>query len=207
MMALYMPMQPSSKTPRMALRSSSFAASSSPVLAGRGRQRMWIEIAHVREIMRDSSLPDPFAQTGEEIVVLEVFAPQGVERNSRLDERAIEIEQAHQAGPLAGPIRDGEDGSAMAAHAGEYVMRVLPCGGGEDETGFGIDAGEDIHAHALAGDEAVALRGINRKGALDSNTLIVEGPSEPALQILLRRPADLIRGLAQISAGDENNLL
>ena len=95
----------------------------------------------------------------------------------------------------------------MAAHAGEDVMRVLPRGGGEDETGFGVDAGEDIHAHALAGDEAMALRGIDGKSALDSHTLIAKGRGEPALQILLRRPADLIRGLPQISAGDENNLL
>jgi hypothetical protein len=35
-----------------------------------------------------------------------------------------------------------------------------------------IDAGVDIHAHALAGDNATALRGIDREGALDGNTLI-----------------------------------
>ncbi len=86
-------------------------------------------------------------------------------------------------------------------------MAVLPRRGGKDEPGFGVDAGEDIHAHALGGDEAVALRGIDRKGALDGNTLIAKGRGEPALQILLRGPADLIRGLPQISAGDENNLL
>jgi hypothetical protein len=53
----------------------------------------------------------------------------------------------------------------------------------------------------------MALRGIDRKGTLNGNTLIAKGGSEPALQILLRGPADLIRGLPQISAGDEDNLL
>ncbi len=85
-------------------------------------------------------------------------------------------------------------------------MRVLPRGGGEDEARVGIDAREDIHAHALAGDEAVAFGGIDRKGALDLHALIAECLGEAALQIFLGGPADLVRGLAQISAGDEDNL-
>jgi hypothetical protein len=94
----------------------------------------------------------------------------------------------------------------MRAHAGQDVMRVLPCGGGEDEAGVGVDGGEDIHAHALAGDKAVALGGVDWKGAADGNALVAKRLCEPALQVLLCRPADLIGGLPQVTAGDEDNL-
>ncbi len=85
-------------------------------------------------------------------------------------------------------------------------MRVLPRRSSEDETGMGIDAGEDVHAHALIGDESVALGGIDRKCALYRDLLLLECFSELALQFFLSRPTDLIRGLPQVSAGDKNNL-
>ena len=101
MMALYMPMQPSSKTPRIALRSRSFAASSSPVLFADRRERVGIEIAHMGHVMGHTSLPDPFLEPSEEIRILEILAPQSAEGNTRLDQRTVEIEKADEARPLA----------------------------------------------------------------------------------------------------------
>jgi hypothetical protein len=71
---------------------------------------------------------------------------------------------------------------------------------------MGIDAGEDVHAHALIGDESVALRRIDWKSALYRDALLLKGFGELALQFFLSRPTDLICGWPQVSAGDKNNL-
>jgi hypothetical protein len=94
----------------------------------------------------------------------------------------------------------------MVAHAGKHVMGVLPCCRREHKTGCAINAREDIHAHALVRDESMTHGGIDRKGALDCNAFIPKRLGQPALQLLLGRPADLICGLPQVTAGDENNL-
>jgi len=160
-------------------------------LRGCGK-RARVKVAHVREIVGDASLPDPFLQARSEIFVSEVFAPQSVERDARLDQRAIQIEQPDQARPLAGPVGNGENGPAMAAHAGQHVMRVLPRGGGEDKAGVWIDASEDVHTHALIGDEPVALRRVYGKCTLYRDALFLKSFGELALQFFLSRPTDLI---------------
>jgi hypothetical protein len=71
---------------------------------------------------------------------------------------------------------------------------------------MGIDAGEDVHAHALIGNEAVALRRIDGKCALYRYAFMLKNLGELALQIFLSRPADLICGWPQVAAGDKNNL-
>ncbi len=117
----------------------------------------------MREVMGDTSLVDPFSKARNEIFVIEVFAPESAEFNPGLDEGAIEIEKTDQAGPLAAPVRDGQDGASMAAHAWQHVMAVLPGGRSEDKIRFRIDTGENIHSHPLAGDEAVPDGGIGGK--------------------------------------------
>jgi hypothetical protein len=86
------------------------------------------------------------------------------------------------------------------------MVRVLPCCGGEDKTRLGIDAGEDIHAHALIGDKSVALRRVDRKCALYRDALLLKRRGKLSLQFFLSRPTDLICGWPQVSAGDKNNL-
>lgn len=95
----------------------------------------------------------------------------------------------------------------MRAHPGQHMMRVLPRGGSEDEACVRINAGKYIHAHALAGDKAVTHCTVDWKGTLHFDAVIPERLRQAPLQILLRRPADLVRGLTQVSAGDKNNLL
>jgi hypothetical protein len=52
----------------------------------------------------------------------------------------------------------------------------------------------------------MTLCGIDGKGTFDFDALIAECLCEAALQVFLRGPADLVRRLAKVSAGDENNL-
>ena len=53
----------------------------------------------------------------------------------------------------------------MRLQAGQDVMGVLPDGLGDDDGRVRIDAREDVHAHALVGDEAMADRGVVVVGA------------------------------------------
>ena len=56
----------------------------------------------------------------------------------------------------------------MAAQPGQDVVAVLPDRLGDDERGVAVDAGEHVHAHALAGDEAVATRRVDGMAAPDA---------------------------------------
>lgn len=94
----------------------------------------------------------------------------------------------------------------MAAHSRQNVMAILPGGGGEHQVGFGVDISEDIHAHPLAGNEAVPAAGIDGKGASHGNACVLETLGQLALQILLGSPADLIGRKSQVTAGDQNDV-
>ena len=79
----------------------------------------------------------------------------------------------------------------MAAHSRQHVMAVLPCGGGEHQVGFGVDTGEDIHAHALAGNEAMPAAGIDGKGASHGNACVLETLGQPCAPNPPGRPSRL----------------
>ena len=84
-------------------------------------------------------------------------------------------------------------------------MAVLPRGGSEDKIRCWINARENIHAHPLTGDEPVPSGGINWERAPYCNALIEKAVRQPGLEFLLRRPANLIRGVPQITASDEDD--
>ena len=86
---------------------------------------------------------DPFPQAALEKRVFEVLAPEGGEGHPGLAEAAIEIQHAHQAGPLAGPVGDGKDGAAVRLQAGKQVRAVLPDGLGDDNRRIGMNVLED----------------------------------------------------------------
>jgi hypothetical protein len=88
---------------------------------------------------------EPLGEIAFEEVVLEIFGPDGGVLDAGLGERAVEVEHADEAGPLAGPVGDGEDGGAVGGEAVEDVVGVLPDGFGDDEGNLGIDFSEDFH--------------------------------------------------------------
>ncbi len=89
MMALYMPMQPSSKMPRMILRARSSCASFWPSSVGRQRKRLQAKCADVRKIVRDLTIAEPFSKLAGEVIVLARLAPQRVEGHARLYQRSV----------------------------------------------------------------------------------------------------------------------
>ena len=118
MMALNMPMQPSSKTPMMSFSRLSFCAKSRPIFAARGGHLDLLERLHVRGVVLHLARLEPRAQALEEKRVGEILAPERAVGHARLGQRAVEVEHADEAGPRAAPVGDGEDRPAMRGQAG-----------------------------------------------------------------------------------------
>ncbi len=171
-------------------------------LTFRGGQAGGIEVAHVAGVVIDLALANPLADAAPEELVGEVFAPDGAVFDAGLGQRAVEVEHAHQAGPLPAPVGDGEDRATMVAQTGQHMMAVLPHRFGDDQTSVGINVLEDLHAHALTGDEAVLLHRIVGMPAFDGDALFGKGSDDGLLHRFLGRPADLIGGQAQVAAGN-----
>ena len=68
-----------------------------------------------------------------------------------------------------------------------------------------MDLHENIHAHALVIDEAVLQILAVRVCAAQGEALGPQGFGQLLFHLGLGRPADLICGLAQVAAGDEQN--
>ena len=180
-------MQPSSKTPRMAIRSASSPREPPPDAprpsgssADASRSRTW------RRVVLDRARLDPARDRVVGEGVGQVLAPDRAVGAAHLRQRRVDVEHPDEARPLAAPVGDGQDRPAMAAQPGEDVMAVLPDRLGDDERRVAVDAREDVHAHALAGDEAVARAGIDRMRPADGRAVTrergrdVSPPARPA---------------------------
>ena len=158
-------------------------------------------------IVVDLALANPLAEAVDEEGIGEVLAPKCGELYARLAQAAVEVEHSDQAGPLATPVGDGEDGAAMGDEAGEDMVAVLPDGLYDDEGRCGVDGGEDVHAHALAADEAVFAHRIVCVSAAKHHALLEKRRLEHVFEIRLSGPADFIGRLAQVSIGDQQDFV
>jgi hypothetical protein len=93
----------------------------------------------------------------------------------------------------------------MMLQSGENVVAVLPYGFGDNDRRVGMDLHENIHAHALVIDEAVFQIVAVRVRAAQREALGTQGFCQLLFHLGLRRPADLVCGLAQVAAGDQQN--
>ena len=89
--------------------------------------------------------------------------------------------------------------------SGEDVVAVLPHGLGHNDRRVGMDLHENVHARALIIDEAVPQILAVRVRAAQRKPLGPQGFGELLFHLRLSRPADLICGLAQVAAGDQQN--
>ncbi len=178
---------------------------SAQLLFSPGQSRQ-IQVMHMAQVMFDCMLRQPLPQAAAKEVVLEVLAPQGTEGNSALVQAAIQIQHAHQARPLARPVSHGKDGTAMMLQSGEHVVAVLPDRFRNNDGRIRMDLREDVHAHALTGNKAVSQILVVRVRPAQCKALGPQCIRELLFHLGLCRPADLICGLAQIPAGDQQNL-
>ena len=94
----------------------------------------------------------------------------------------------------------------MTAKAGEHVVAVLPDRLCDDERAVRIDRPEDVHAHPLAADEAVARRRVGRMAPDDAGAVATEGCVDVPLELDLGGPAESVGSLPEVAAGDEGHL-
>src|SRR5690606_40517397 len=92
-----------------------------------------------------------------EKIVGEIRTPQGTVSNPRLGKRPVEVEHAHQAGPLAAPIGYRKDRSTMGSQPGQYVMGVLPYTLRNNQRCIGRYTFEYLNTHALGVDKPMLL--------------------------------------------------
>jgi hypothetical protein len=91
----------------------------------------------------------------------------------------------------------------MADQPVQHVVRVLPDRLGHDQLATGIDPGEDLHPFFLRADEAMFLVLLVRMGAHQPVAACLDRPGQGRFHFLLGGPAFLIRGQAQVAAGDQ----
>ena len=93
----------------------------------------------------------------------------------------------------------------MGGEPREDVMRILPHRFRHDERRIRRHFAKNFDTHPLRVDEAVALRFIERMRALHAPSFFGKRAPQRRFHLTLRRPADLIRGDAQVAAGDETD--
>ena len=160
----------------------------------------------VARIMADLAGGEPRFEVALEAGAREVVGPERGVGDARLGERAVEVEHPDKARPLPRPIGDGEDGTRVAGEPGEDVVRVLPDSLGDDERRAGVDGGKHVDPLAGAGDEAMAA---GLRGGVAANERPAgggEGPRQIRFHLLLGRPADPIGLLAEVAAGDKDDV-
>ena len=77
----------------------------------------------------------------------------------------------------------------MMLQAGQHVVAVLPNRFSDDHACVRMYRAENVHSHALTGDETVLLDGIERMAAHHPNPLAPEHLYQPRFHLGLRWPA------------------
>ena len=162
---------------------------------------------HVARVVVDRPRAEPGVEMPLEARTREVVGPDRGVGHARLRERAVEVEHADEAGPLARPVGRREDRPGVRREAGKNVVGILPDGFGHDERHVAIDPREHVEPFAGAGDEPVAAGPRHRMAALERPAGTGEGGGERLLHRLLGRPADAVGLFAKVAAGDEHRLL
>ena len=128
MMALYMPMQPSSNTPMMALLRRSSPASRAPSSSAFAGSLKPVERAHVADVVLPRLRPPATCASRCRKLVREILAPQRAVRDARLGQRGVQIQHADQARPLRRSSwrRSGSD--PVRIQPVQNVVAVLPDG-------------------------------------------------------------------------------
>jgi hypothetical protein len=140
----------------------------------------------------DLAFSDPLANAVQEEIVLKIDAPDRAVSHPHLGEAAVQVEHTDQAGPFAAPVGDRQDWSAVVPQPGQHVVAVLPDRFRHDQGGFGVDALEDVHSHALAPDKPVLQFQVVGMSAPDRDAQVRKGRHQALLHVGLGCPAGLV---------------
>src|SRR5258708_6611936 len=100
----------------------------------------------MRAVVRNGAALQPRLKAIQEKVVGKIHAPEGVKGFTRFAKRRVQIQEAHEAGPLTAPVRDSEDRTTMAEQTGHQMLTVLPDGLDHDQRNKGIDCAKYLDA-------------------------------------------------------------
>jgi hypothetical protein len=128
MMALYMPMQPSSKTPRIAMRSAQSRRSPHRHAHGRASPERGWKSRRTWRVVVDRGPRAATAQAPRKKASSNVLAPERAYATPAFVSEPLRLRRPTRPGHVPAPVGDGEDGAAVAPEAGQDVMRVLPHG-------------------------------------------------------------------------------
>src|SRR5205823_1669706 len=126
-----------------------------------------VQRVNVARIMIQLFAIQPTLQPIQKKSVTEVDAPERVISHGCLGKRAIQIKHADQTGPLAAPVRHGENWTAVGIQAVQHVMAVLPYSFYNDQRSVVRDLAKNFHAILLVVDETVLFDGIEGVTAAD----------------------------------------
>ena len=164
-------------------------------------------LMYVRFIMNDNLVLDSLPQAVLKKLPLKPLLHSVLNGTLALGRHRFRFQHAHQTGPLAGLVGYGENRATMGEKLGQHVRAVLPYRFGYHKWGIGRDALEDIHAHALAVDEAMLQSWIIRVRPAELDPLIKESVRQHSFEPCLRSPATLVGVLAQIAIGIKKSLV
>jgi hypothetical protein len=94
----------------------------------------------------------------------------------------------------------------MGGQAGQDVVAVLPDGLGHNQRGVRVEVAEHPHAHFLGVNEAMLLLFIEGVRAHDLPAFGSQSLDEHGFHLRLLRPALLVGGKPQITAGHQVNM-
>ena len=120
-----------------------------------------------------------------------------------LSQTAVQVQHSDQSGPAAAPVSNRQNRTSMMEKSSQHVMGVLPDGFDHDDRGLRWNLAENVDAVALAVDKAVLLFGLERVCAFYVASQFLHGVDESLLDRLLRGPAHLVGGQAQVTTGDQ----
>src|SRR5450631_3348965 len=132
--------------------------------------------------------------------ILEVLAPDRAELDTCFVQACVQVKHSHQARPLARPVGDSQNRAAMALESRKNIMAVLPDRLHHDDRRVRVQSHEDIHAHSLVIDKTVAKFCVEWIGTANLDSLSGKCFRHLALNLSLGGPADLVGGLAKITA-------
>ena len=194
MMALYMPMQPSSKTPMMAFSRASCSARALPTACASADGTStffsgvtWSVRVLDRRLCRASGAGPSTKNSSVKSSLhrVEYFTPALVSEPLRL---SMPTSPGHVPDQLA-TVRIGP---WWRDQAGQHMVRVLPDRFGHDQRRLGVDAGKDAHALLLRADEAVLFVFLVGMGADQFVARLGHGLGQEVFHFLLLGPACLI---------------
>jgi hypothetical protein len=143
-------------------------------------------------VVDDPAAVEPGLQVAEEPLVVEVLAPQGVERAPGFDQRRVQVEQPNQTGPLPLPVGDGQDRPLVPQQPSEHLLAELPDPLRHDQGSAPVDVRQHRQTLRLAGDEPVTPPGVVGMRARQRSPLRGERGGQLVLERRLGLPAHAV---------------